>query len=290
MSTARVDAPSPTAVDKELGETNRKKGERTTEIVMPTSWVDQALAKLAELKASVSILHNELSELIGSQVKTDQLLRQEAATYVMSKAEQKKGPRRHSVSDEPLDDLTLAENRPPSARRQARSYRLPCAGVADVGEAKALIAVVLDSHFQFINCIVRSDMFLGGNVRKQVVGSASLPHRKVERYLEKFTSMKASRRALACPPGLIMVGCFSDIVQAGPRRRHQQRSNGAMSLLEITSMPSLASSIWGCCPCAQRGGSSSAFARAPLRPHHCSCSWSCLGERSRRRLQGRLQL
>ena len=91
MSTARVDAPSPTAVDKELGETNRKKGERTTEIVMPTSWVDQALAKLAELKASVSIMHNELSELIGSQVKTDQLLRQEAATYVMSKAEQKRG-------------------------------------------------------------------------------------------------------------------------------------------------------------------------------------------------------
>ena len=58
---------------------------------MPTSWVDQALAKLAELKASVSIMHNELSELIGSQVKTDQLLRQEAATYVMSKAEQKRG-------------------------------------------------------------------------------------------------------------------------------------------------------------------------------------------------------
>ena len=40
----------------------------------------------------MSILHNELSELTGSQVKLDQLLRQEAATYVMSKAELKKGP------------------------------------------------------------------------------------------------------------------------------------------------------------------------------------------------------
>ena len=58
---------------------------------MPTSWVDQVLAKLAELKASVSILHNELLELIGSQLKMDQLLRQEAVTHVMSKAEQKRG-------------------------------------------------------------------------------------------------------------------------------------------------------------------------------------------------------
>ena len=60
MSTAQVDAPSPTAEDKELGETNTKKGEETTEIVTPTSWVDQVLAKLAKLKASVSMLHNAL--------------------------------------------------------------------------------------------------------------------------------------------------------------------------------------------------------------------------------------
>ena len=53
---------------------------------MPTSWVDQALAKLAELKASVSILHNELSELIGSQVKMEQLRSQEAVTHMTSKA------------------------------------------------------------------------------------------------------------------------------------------------------------------------------------------------------------
>ena len=126
MSTAQVDAPSLTAVDKELGETNRKKGEKTTEIVMPTSWVDQVLAKVAKLKASVSILHNELSELIGSQVKMDQLRRQEAVTHVMSKAEQKRG----------LEGILLAmsllmvncgkKRRPPSARRQARRYRLPC--------------------------------------------------------------------------------------------------------------------------------------------------------------------
>ena len=80
-----------TAEDKELGETNAKKGEKTTEIVTPTSWVDHVLAKLAKLKASVSMLHNELSELIGSQVKMDQLRRQEAETYLMSKAEQARG-------------------------------------------------------------------------------------------------------------------------------------------------------------------------------------------------------
>ena len=76
----------PTAVDKELGETNRKKGEKTTEIVIPTSWVDQGLAKSAELKAPASMLHNELSELIGSQVKMDQLRSQEAVTHMTSKA------------------------------------------------------------------------------------------------------------------------------------------------------------------------------------------------------------
>ena len=48
------------ADDKEVGETNTKKGEETTEIVTPTSWVDQVLAKLAKLKASVSMLHNAL--------------------------------------------------------------------------------------------------------------------------------------------------------------------------------------------------------------------------------------
>ena len=37
------------------------------------------------------MLHNELSELIGSQVKMDQLRRQEAETYVMSKVEHKRG-------------------------------------------------------------------------------------------------------------------------------------------------------------------------------------------------------
>ena len=37
------------------------------------------------------MLHNELSELIGSQVKMDQLRRQEAETYLMSKAEQGRG-------------------------------------------------------------------------------------------------------------------------------------------------------------------------------------------------------
>ena len=35
------------------------------------------------------MLHNELSELIGSQVKMDQLRRQDAETYVMSKANRK---------------------------------------------------------------------------------------------------------------------------------------------------------------------------------------------------------
>ena len=58
---------------------------------MPTSWVDQVLAKFAKLKASVSMLHNELSELIGSQVKMDQLRRQDAETYVRSKANTRRG-------------------------------------------------------------------------------------------------------------------------------------------------------------------------------------------------------
>ena len=74
--------------DKVLSETNTKKAEKTAEIDMMTSQVDQASAKAAKLKTEVSTLQNELAELAGSQAKMDQLRRQEAETYAMSKAKQ----------------------------------------------------------------------------------------------------------------------------------------------------------------------------------------------------------
>ena len=46
--------------DKELSETNTKKAEKTTEIDMMTSRVDQASAKAAKLKTEVSTLQSEL--------------------------------------------------------------------------------------------------------------------------------------------------------------------------------------------------------------------------------------
>ena len=54
VSPPRSMRPASYTEDKELGETNAKKGEKTTEFVMPTSSVDQASAKFAKLKASVS--------------------------------------------------------------------------------------------------------------------------------------------------------------------------------------------------------------------------------------------
>ena len=58
--------------DKEPSATNTKKSEKTAEIELLTSRIDQPLSKSAKMKVDVSTLRNELAETAASQVNMDQ--------------------------------------------------------------------------------------------------------------------------------------------------------------------------------------------------------------------------
>jgi len=88
---AGADATKKAYCDKELKESNLKKLEKTTEIDMLSTRIDQASGKSAKLKAEVATLQNELAKLAKSQVDMDNLRREEQASYTSSKAEQEKG-------------------------------------------------------------------------------------------------------------------------------------------------------------------------------------------------------
>merc|ERR1719203_2646004 len=88
---AGQDATKKAYCDKELKETSAKKLEKTTEIEMLSTRIDQASAKSAKLKAEVATLQNELAKLAKSQSEMDSLRREEKDTFTSSKAEQEEG-------------------------------------------------------------------------------------------------------------------------------------------------------------------------------------------------------
>jgi len=76
---------------KELKETNAKKLEKTTEIDLLTTRIDQQSAKSARLKEEVAVLQSELSKLAKAQADMDKLRREQKETYTATRAEQMKG-------------------------------------------------------------------------------------------------------------------------------------------------------------------------------------------------------
>merc|ERR1712060_545026 len=88
---AGADATKKAYCDKELKETNAKKLEKTTEIDMLSTRIDQQSAKSARLKEEVAVLQNELSKLAKAQADMDKLRIQQKETYTATRAEQMKG-------------------------------------------------------------------------------------------------------------------------------------------------------------------------------------------------------
>jgi len=88
---AGADATKKAYCDKELKEANAKKLEKTTEIDMLSTRIDQQSAKSARLKEEVSVLQNELSKLAKAQADMDKLRIQQKETYTATRAEQMKG-------------------------------------------------------------------------------------------------------------------------------------------------------------------------------------------------------
>jgi len=88
---AGADATKKAYCDKELKETKAKKLEKTTEIEMLSTRIDQQSAKSAKLKAEVSALQNELSKLAKAQADMDKLRIEQKESYTAARAEQMKG-------------------------------------------------------------------------------------------------------------------------------------------------------------------------------------------------------
>merc|ERR1719356_1721303 len=88
---AGEDATKKAYCDKELKETKAKKLEKTTEIDMLSTRVDQQSAKSAKLKEEVAVLETELSKLASAQADMDKLRQEQKEAYTSARAEQMKG-------------------------------------------------------------------------------------------------------------------------------------------------------------------------------------------------------
>merc|ERR1719461_395689 len=88
---AGADATKKSYCDKELKETNAKKVEKSAEIDLLTTRLDQMSAKSAKLKGEVAALQSELSKLASSQAQMGKLRQDEKEAYTAARAEQAKG-------------------------------------------------------------------------------------------------------------------------------------------------------------------------------------------------------
>jgi len=88
---AGEDATKKAYCDKELKETNAKKVEKSTEIEVLSTRIDQTSAKSSKLKAEVATLQNQLAKLAKSQGEMNKMRLDEHDAYDSAKAEQEKG-------------------------------------------------------------------------------------------------------------------------------------------------------------------------------------------------------
>merc|ERR1719162_1011292 len=90
-SEADADASHKAYCDKELGETNVKHADKTSEIEKMTTFIDQSNARSAQLKEEVARLQKELAELASAQAEMDKLRSEENADYTKNRADMEQG-------------------------------------------------------------------------------------------------------------------------------------------------------------------------------------------------------
>jgi len=88
---AEADATHKAHCDKELAETNEKKGEKDTSIEKLSTKIEQKSTRSAKLKEEVAGLQKSLSELASAQAEMDKLRGEEKADFEKSKAELEQG-------------------------------------------------------------------------------------------------------------------------------------------------------------------------------------------------------
>merc|ERR1719183_216733 len=77
--------------DKEIGETNVKHADKTTEIEKLTTSIDQMSARSAQLKEEVARLQKELADLASAQAEMDKLRSEENTDYTKNRADMEQG-------------------------------------------------------------------------------------------------------------------------------------------------------------------------------------------------------
>jgi len=88
---AEGDATEKAYCDKELGESNAKKADKTAEIEKLTAKIDSMSSQSKQLKGEIATLQEELGELSRSQAEMDQLRAEEKAVFETNSAETEKG-------------------------------------------------------------------------------------------------------------------------------------------------------------------------------------------------------
>jgi len=88
---AEGDATEKAYCDKELGETNMKKDDKTAEIEKLTAKIDSMSSQSKQLKGEIATLQKELGELTSSQAEMDKLRAEEKALFEANSAETEKG-------------------------------------------------------------------------------------------------------------------------------------------------------------------------------------------------------
>jgi len=88
---AESDATEKAYCDKELGESNMKKDDKTAEIEKLTAKIDSMSSQSKQLKGEIATLQEELGQLTKSQAEMDKLRQEEKALFETNSAETEKG-------------------------------------------------------------------------------------------------------------------------------------------------------------------------------------------------------
>merc|ERR1740123_2370912 len=88
---ADADASHKAYCDKEIGESNVKKADKTAEIEKLSTSIDKMTARSAQLKDEVARLQKELADLAQAQSEMDKLRAEENANYKSNKADMEQG-------------------------------------------------------------------------------------------------------------------------------------------------------------------------------------------------------
>lgn len=90
-ATASADSTQKAYCDKELAESETKKGEKTYEIEKLSTKIDQMTARSAQLKVEVAALQKSLAQIASTQAEAGQLRREESSAFTSNKADVEQG-------------------------------------------------------------------------------------------------------------------------------------------------------------------------------------------------------